>query len=109
LDYQLAMFSHEFGIFLMMDNINPVMEEMKDYTRSLASDRDLTFVPWSAFESLSCWYNCKIAGDKTVDYLNFGEADVEKFCSIYDGLEEKGIKEPTELYRKAILEYISVK
>lgn len=107
LDYQLAMFSHEFGIFLMMDSINPVMEEMKEYTRSLKTDRDMTFVPWSAFESLSCWYNCKIAGQKTVDYQNFGEADVEKFCIIYDGLEKIGIKEPAELYRKAILEYIS--
>jgi len=106
LDYQLAMFSHEFGIFLMMDSINPVMEEMKEYTRSLKTDRDMTFVPWSAFESLSCWYNCKIAGHETVDYQNFGEADVERFCALYDSLENQGIMDPVELYKNAIIEYI---
>lgn len=109
LDYQLSMFSHEFGIFLMMDSINPVMEEMKEYTRSLQTEQDLTYVPWSAFESLSCWYNCKIAGQVTVDRQNFGEADVERFCAIYDQLEKQGITTPADLYRQAILEYIKGK
>ena len=107
IDYQLAMFSHEFGIFLMMDSISPIMEEMKAYTRSLNSEKDLTFVPWSAFESLACWYNCKIAGQGTEDYRNFSEADVETFCQIYDRLSVIGIKNPSELYRKGIMEYLS--
>jgi hypothetical protein len=90
------MFSHEFGIFLMQDAINPVYEEM----------RDLTYVPWSAFESLSCWYNCKIAGKETEDFRNFGHADVEAFCRIYDRLSKEGITDPAELYRKGIIEYL---
>ena len=107
IDYQLAMFSHEFGIFLMMDSISPIMEEMKAYTRSLNSEKDLTFVPWSAFESLACWYNCKIAGQETEDYRNFSEADVETFYQIYDRLSVIGIKNPSELYRKGIMEYLN--
>ena len=39
LDYQLAMFSHEFGIFLMQDSIDPIVEEMKEYVRTLNSWR----------------------------------------------------------------------
>ena len=84
IDYQLAMFSHEFGIFLM----------------------HLTYVPWSAFESLACWYNCKIAGQKTADYHAFGEADVQTFCRIFDRLSNEGISDPAELYRKGIMEYL---
>ena len=80
---------------------------MKAYTRSLNSEKDLTFVPWSAFESLACWYNCKIAGQETEDYRNFSEADVETFCQIYDRLFVTGIKNPSELYRKGIMEYLS--
>ena len=106
LDYQLSMFSHEFGIFLMQDAINPVYEEMKEYTASLDLGKDLTHVPWSAFESLSCWYNCKIAGKETEDFRNFGHADVEAFCSIYDRLSREGITDPAELYRKGIIEYL---
>ena len=68
IDYQLAMFSHEFGIFLMQDSIDPIEDEMKEYIKKLDSKRDLTYVPWSAFESLACWYNCKIAGRETADY-----------------------------------------
>ena len=89
-DYQLAMF----------------MEEMKEYTRKLDSDRDLTYVPWGAFESLACWYNCKIAGQKTADYHAFGNADVQTFCEIYDSLSEDGISDPAELYRIGIMEYL---
>ena len=106
LEYQLSMFSHEFGIFLMQDTINPVYEEMKEYTASLDLGKDLTYVPWSAFESLSCWYNCKIAGEETEDFRNFGQADVEAFCKIYDRLSEEGITDPAELYRKGIIEYL---
>ena len=106
IDYQLAMFSHEFGIFLMQDSIDPIVEEMKVYTRKLDSDRDLTYVPWSAFESLACWYNCKIAGRKTADYQAFGEADVKTFCQIFDRLSKDGISNPAELYRKGIIEYL---
>jgi len=106
LDYQLAMFSHEFGIFLMQDSIDPIVEEMREYTRSLNSKKDLTFVPWSAFESLACWYNCKIAGKETEDYHNFGEADVKTFCQIFDRLSATGITDPAELYRKGIMEYL---
>ena len=106
LDYQLAMFSHEFGIFLMQDSIDPIIEEMKDYTRTLNSKKDLTYVPWSAFESLACWYNCKMAGKETEDYRNFGEADVKTFCEIYDRLSATGITSPAELYRKGIMEYL---
>ncbi len=80
----------------MQDAINPVYEEM----------RDLTYVPWSAFESLSCWYNCKIAGKETEDFRNFGHADVEAFCRIYDRLSKEGITDPAELYRKGIIEYL---
>ena len=106
LDYQLAMFSHEFGIFLMQDSIDSIVEEMKEYTRSLDSKKDLTYVPWSAFESLACWYNCKIAGKEIEDYRNFGDADVKTFCQIFDSLSNKGITDPAELYRKGIMEYL---
>ena len=106
LDYQLAMFSHEFGIFLMQDSIEPIYNEMKEYTQKLNTKRDLTYLPWSAFESLSCWYNCKIAGKETEDYRNFGEADVKTFCSIYDSLSKEGITKPAELYRKGLMEYL---
>ena len=106
IDYQLAMFSHEFGIFLMQDSIDPIVEEMKVYTRKLDSDRDLTYVPWSAFESLACWYNCKIAGRKTADYHAFGEADVQTFYEIFDRLSNNGISDPAELYRKGVKEYL---
>ena len=106
IDYQLAMFSHEFGIFLMQDSIDPIVEEFKEYTRKLDSDRDLTYVHWRAFESLACWYNCKIAGRKTADYHAFGEADVQTFCRIFDRLSNFGISDPAELYRKGIMEYL---
>ena len=106
LDYQLAMFSHEFGIFLMQDSIEPIYNEMKEYTQKLNTKRDLTYLPWSAFESLSCWYNCKIAGKETEDYRNFGDADVQTFCSIYDSLSKDGITKPAELYRKGIMDYL---
>ena len=106
IDYQLAMFSHEFGIFLMQDSIDPIVEEFKEYTRKLDSDRDLTYVPWSAFESLACWYNCKIAGRKTADYHAFGEADVKTFYEIFDRLSNDGISDPAELYRKGVKEYL---
>ena len=106
LNYQLAMFSHEFGIFLMQDSIDPIVKEMKEYIRSMKTEKDLTYVPWSAFESLACWYNCKIAGKETEDYRNFGEADVKTFCQIYDRLSAKGINDPAELYRKGIMEYL---
>ena len=108
LNYQLAMFSHEFGIFLMQDEIDPIYQEMRDYVDTIESDKDLTYVPWSAFESLSCWYNCQIAGKETEDYHNFSEADVETFCQIYDRLSEQGIKDPAELYRKGIMEYLAL-
>ncbi|MBR5068686.1 MAG: hypothetical protein IKX25_04735 [Bacteroidales bacterium] len=107
LDYQLAMFSHEFGIFLMQDSIEPLYNEMKEYTQKLDVKRDLTYVPWSAFESLSCWYNCKIADKETEDYRNFGDADVQTFCQIYDRLSHDGISKPTELYRNGIMEYLN--
>ena len=106
IDYQLAMFSHEFGIFLMQDSIDPIVEEFKVYTRKLDLERDLTYVPWSAFESLACWYNCKIAGHKTADYHAFGEADVQTFCRIFDRLSKEGISDPAELYCKGIIEYL---
>ena len=106
IDYQLAMFSHEFGIFLMQDSIDPIVEEMKVYTRKLDSERDLTYVPWSAFESLACWYNCKIAGRETADYHAFSEADVQTFCRIFDRLSKEGISDPAVLYRKGIMEYL---
>lgn len=105
LDFQLSMFSHEFGIFLMQDSIMPIFEDMKEYTRSLNTEKDLTYVPWSAFESLACWYNCKIAGKETEDYRNFGEADVKTFCQIFDRLSATGINDPAELYRQGIMEY----
>ena len=112
IDYQLAMFSHEFGIFLMQDSIDPIVEEMKDLIKreqsKLVSKRDLTYVPWSAFESLACWYNCKIAGRETADYRSFGEADVQTFCQIFDRLSNEGISDPAELYRKGIMKYLDV-
>jgi hypothetical protein len=82
------------------------VEEMKVYTRKLDSDHDLTYVPWSAFESMACWYNCKIAGRKTADYHAFGEADVQTFCEIFDRLSNDGISNPAELYRKGVKEYL---
>ena len=106
IDYQLAMFSHEFGIFLMQDSIDPIEDEMKEYIKKLDSKRDLTYVPWSAFESLACWYNCKIAGRKTADYHAFGEADVQTFCRIFDRLSNFGISDPAELYRQGVMEYL---
>ena len=90
----------------MQDSIDPVVEEMKEYTRSLNTEKDLTYVPWSAFESLACWYNCKIAGGETEDYRNFDEADVKTFCQIFDRLSATGINDPAELYRKGIMEYL---
>ena len=104
--YQLAMFSHEFGIFLMQNSIDPIVEEMKEYIRTLKLTKDLTYVPWSTFESLACWYNCKIAGKETEDYRNFGNADVKTFCQIFDRLSETGITDPAALYRKGIMEYL---
>lgn len=106
IDFQLSMFSHEFGIFLMQDSIMPIFQEMKEYTGNLKSERDLTFVPWSAYESLACWYNCKIAGGETEDYRNFDEADVKTFCQIFDRLSATGITDPAELYRQGIMEYL---
>lgn len=108
-DLQLSMFSHEFGIFLMQDEINPIYQEMRAYVETIESEEDLTYVPWSAFESLSCWYNCQIAGEETEDYRNFTDADVDIFCKIYDELSRKGITNPAELYRKGIEEYLSIK
>jgi len=64
-------------------------------------------VPWSAFESLACWYNCKIAGHETADYRAFDEADVQTFCRIFDRLSKDGISAPAELYRKGIMEYLN--
>ena len=106
IDFQLSMFSHEFGIFLMQDSIMPIFQEMKEYTGNLKSERDLTFVPWSAYESLACWYNCKIAGGETEDYRNFEEADVKTFCQIFDRLSAAGVTDPAELYRKGVMEYL---
>ena len=96
-NYQLAMFSHEFGIFLMQDSISPILEKMKDYTRELNSEQDLTYVPWSAFESLACWYNCKIEGKETAEFSDFEKADVHTFCQIYDRLSKDDINDPAEL------------
>ena len=90
----------------MQDSIDPIVEEMKEYVRTLKSIKDLTYVPWSAFESLACWYNCKIAGRETEDYRNFGNADVKTFCQIFDRLSVTGINDPAELYRKGIKEYL---
>ena len=109
IDFQLSMFSHEFGIFLMQDSIMPIFQEMKEYIGNLNSERDLTFVPWSAYESLACWYNCKIADGETEDYRNFDEADVKTFCQIFDRLSATGINDPAELYRKGIMEYLKEK
>ena len=106
IDYQLAMFSHEFGIFLMQDSIDPIEDEMKEYIKKLDSKRDLTYVPWSAFESLACWYNCKIAGRETADYFGFSEAGVQTFCRIFDQLSKDGISDPAELYRQGVMEYL---
>ena len=100
------MFSHEFGIFLMQDSIDPIEDEMKEYIKKLDSKRDLTYVPWSAFESLACWYNCKIAGRETADYLGFSEAGVQTFCRIFDQLSKDGISDPAELYRQGVMEYL---
>lgn len=106
IDFQLSMFSHEFGIFLMQDSIMSIFQEMKEYTVNLKTERDLTFIPWSAYESLACWYNCKIAGGETDDYHNFDEADVKTFCQIFDRLSATGVNDPAELYRKGIMEYL---
>lgn len=107
-DYQMAMFSHEFGIFLMQDSIDPIMKEMKEYTSKLNTTNDLTYVPWNAFESLACWFNNKIAGKETEDFKSFGEAEVQTFSKIYDELSAKGIKNPAELYRKGIMKYLTL-
>ena len=68
-------------------------EDSHRRTRSLNTEKDLTYVPWSAFESLACWYNCKIAGGETEDY----------------GLSAMGITDPAELYRQGVVEYINRK
>jgi len=104
--YQYDMFSHEFGIFLMMEKIDPVFNELKDYCSKMQGKNDFTYVPWSAFESLACWYNCMIAGHKTEDFKNFGEADVKEFCRIYDKLANCGISDPVTLYRTAVVHYL---
>ncbi len=36
----------------------------------------------------------------------FGEADVQKFCEIFDRLSNNGISDPAELYRKGVKEYL---
>ena len=102
------MFSHEFGIFLMQDSISPILEKMKDYTRELNSEQDLTYVPWSAFESLACWYNCKIEGKETAEFSDFEKADVHTFCQIYDRLSKDDISDPAEFYYKGIMEYLKI-
>lgn len=107
-NFQLAMFSHEFGIFLMQDSISPILEKMKDYTRELKSEQDLTYVPWSVFESLACWYNCKIEGKETAEFSDFEKADVHTFCQIYDRLSKDDISDPAEFYYKGIMEYLKI-
>ena len=67
---------------------------------------DLTFVPWSAFESLACWFNRKIAGEETENFRNFEEADVQTFSDIFDKLSAQGISDPADLYRQGVLEYL---
>ncbi len=106
IDLQVSMFSHEFGIFLMQDAIEPIYAEMKEMINSMGSENDLTFVPWSAFESLACWFNRKIAGEETEDFRNFEEADVQTFSDIFDKLSAQGISDPADLYRQGVLEYL---
>ena len=84
-----------------------ILEKMKDYTRELNSEQDLTYVPWSAFESLACWYNCKIEGKETAEFSDFEKADVHIFCQIYDRLSKDDINDPAELYYKGIMEYLN--
>jgi len=105
-EYTLSMFSHEFGIFLLSDDIMEEFGNMNALCSLSKSSRDLTYVPWSALESLSCWYGSKIAGKKTLDYYNFQEADAEGFFEIYDSLYDEGVTSATQLYKKAVKRYI---
>lgn len=78
----------------------------KEIINSMESENDLTFVPWSAFESLACWFNRKIAGEETENFRNFEEADVQTFSDIFDKLSAQGISDPADLYRQGVLEYL---
>jgi len=105
-EYTMSMFSHEFGIFLMMEDVMDAYGKMAALCSYSVSSRDLTYVPWSAFESLSCWYGSRIAGEKTVDYYNFQEADAAAFYEIYDSLYLAGVTSVPQLYKKAVKAYI---
>jgi len=105
-EYTMSMFSHEFGIFLMMEDVMEAYGKMTDLCSRSVSSRDLTYVPWSAFESLSCWFGSRIAGEKSVDYYNFQEADASAFYEIYDSLYHAGVTSVSQLYEKAVKVYI---
>lgn len=106
-DYTAAMFSHEFGIFMMRERIMPLFA--REQQRLLSISPDYAYVPWMAFESLACWYGCKIAGGESADVKYFRQsADADTFISIYTRLEADGCSDYTELYLKAIARYLSL-
>ena len=103
-DFAMAMFSHEFGIFMMRDTIMPIFMEMR---QKLEEDGRSPYIPWNAFESLACWYGCKIAGGESADVKYFDRADVHTLMEIYSSLEKEGITDIPTLYRTAIARYVS--
>ncbi|MGM9844828.1 MAG: hypothetical protein ACI30K_01170 [Muribaculaceae bacterium] len=105
-DYTAAMFSHEFGIFMMRERIMPLFAREQQRLRRIAAE--YAYVPWMAFESLACWYGCKIAGGESADVKYFRQsAEADTFMNIYSQLEADGCTDYTELYLKAIKEYLS--
>ncbi|MGN0206205.1 MAG: hypothetical protein ACI4BC_03085 [Muribaculaceae bacterium] len=103
-DFAMAMFSHEFGIFMMRDIITPIFMEMR---AKMDEEGRSPYIPWNAFESLACWYGCKIAGGESADVKYFENADVHTLMEIYSSLEKEGITDIPTLYRSAIARYIS--
>lgn len=105
-NYIVDMFSHEFGIFLMYDSINPLMEKYKIKYPEYKNKYTVGRVYWMAYEMLSIFFNIKINNKKTLDYYSYKEADPIAFMEIYSNLYKEGIVDPKELYTKGILEYM---
>lgn len=104
--YIVDMFSHEFGIFLMYDEIIPLTKKYKKKYPDYKNEFTLSRPYWMAYEMLAVFFNIKINNKKTMDYYVFKEADPIAFMEIYTNLYEEGITDPEELYKRGIDEYM---
>ncbi|MGN0225724.1 MAG: hypothetical protein ACI4A7_06560 [Prevotella sp.] len=104
LDYTIAMFSHEFGIFMMKDELMPIFMEFRQ--KLAEKSPDLLYLPWNAFESLACWYGCKICNGESDDVKYFEDYEVRIFMEIYDGIYKSGVKDFKDIYRMGMEKYL---